>query len=990
LCNVLAGEEKCVASASGESVTTDVHVLNVPFFGNSSLGYVNIVDTPGLKDTKGQAADEAQWGKVVEVLTTRIKQAHALVLVINGNVRVTEDILGAIRLLREAFGRDLWRALRIVVTRVGWDYHGREDAEDQAAGAERFRGLMLKVEEAVGGVLPPLPPVGLAALGEPPGPSVDAATRARIATLPVYGVDMRPEVVTASRRPRTLRTKRCGLLQDMSLGQLVTLDAQLREWCLNEGAASFDDCIDDNPSLEDLEEGRWFQWGSHFGGLSLGVLDSLRRDILATDEAVDLKPGQVGGDSRLIRLELKTHSDGLAMDEMRLKIFKGMQLKQAMDQSVYTNHFVKVLSQVEPPNGWIEDITLYSGNLELGTDNQLQHEVEDILNAPEDLAQSVLTARVRFRPGPPPQRLDPHLLKLCIARSDVLAALAMMRDGLTSAPQLAMMQDLEQALPRTKQHGAVFRDLLALREEERKSFRGTEEFTKQLKDQSEVRSEHLKQIQIAQQELKPWVEEVNGEAKDRAKVSEEGRQLAVQKTRAMLDAVKLDFLAVPAQIPDSASAPELVAFIQRLEQDFKAAGDNVERDPLGADELIWNSRVLKGMVLSPFNLQPTAQDMAQVREIPNVQSLLTPSEQRIEQYEEMYRSDTSAKYASAARAAGGESFCISASLSGAEMCNYGVGAFHAAAKTARGLEESKEEESQKSAQTSSYKVRRHHYYPQQLLQLDLRVLGLTGSVVQWIAQIIVQDERQWPKEIKQFFDVHGTHICPSVELGGVWTQEAVFYKAKVFDDQKVKRAMADCLDFDMHGGGGFFGGMGFGSVSSAASVSTCKASSAAETDELLDISTSTRISQACQSNLLQCPSSKENFGRAMTFNANWVAIDRKLPRCVPVWALVVRPHDMEEVVGAAAELAAVDRQATQHAVRRFAEKAEKVWHWTVLNLNWFCRTLEPSLANDTGASAKHSWAGDIWQRTSASSASCGSAWTRSAPGRSRSRKNARP
>jgi len=242
LANFLTGNATLFATGdSGTSVTKEAQVERGFFFNNPTLGTVEVVDTPGLQDTEGVVADKIQWDKVVEKLTKVVKQAHALVLVLSGPAigRWTNEVTKAMKQLRVSFGQDFWRSLYIIVTRAKLS----SDTEEEI---RRTRKFMLQTEEQIVGV-----------------GYVNAAIREKIEKLPVYRLDMDPNLLDEQKRRRTFTIKRARDLVGFSLGEVIQLDQELKAECSRNGFAYFDDWSAEDEKLEDklVDRRGIFSWG---------------------------------------------------------------------------------------------------------------------------------------------------------------------------------------------------------------------------------------------------------------------------------------------------------------------------------------------------------------------------------------------------------------------------------------------------------------------------------------------------------------------------------------------------------------------------------------------------------------------------------------------------------------------------------------------------------------------------------------------------------
>jgi len=250
---------------------------------------------------------------------------------------------------------------------------------------------------------------------------------------------------------------------------------------------------------------------------------------------------------------------------------------------------------------------------------------------------------------------------------------------------------------------------------------------------------------------------------------------------------------------------------------------------------------------------------------------------------------------------------------------------------AQASENEKEENGKERSEESTYFMTRDHLFPMASLQLDNHLLRLSQTLFQRIVCIMKKDAAHQVKAIRDLFQAHGTHYCPSVELGGVWTQEAKFMEKRGFSEGQVRSSISKCFDASAKGGFGFFGVAGFGAGAAAGESQSCGATGEGEG------TSSQELARRCFPHLKECPGSDTDFNSAMHTNGNWAVIDRNMPQCVPVWDAIQREHG--ELANTLEAEGGMDEQRARAAVDEFRVLAEKVWHLHVLDLPGICRSL---------------------------------------------------
>merc|ERR1719436_342047 len=153
--------------------------------------------------------------------------------------------------------------------------------------------------------------------------------------------------------------------------------------------------------------------------------------------------------------------------------------------------------------------------------------------------------------------------------------------------------------------------------------------------------------------------------------------------------------------------------------------------------------------------------------------------------------------------------------------------------------------------------------------------------------------------------------------------------------------MSKCFESEMKGGGGFFGSMGFGGASAAASAHSCDTSSENEATQNKEIMSSTIISRQCMSNARKCPAADKTFIAGLQASSNWAVIDRKMQKCVSIWDALRRDRHEKEVVAVLAE-ANIDKDKALQLIERFGDTANKIWHLRVLKLPELCIASKPA------------------------------------------------
>mmetsp|Transcript_2219 Transcript_2219/g.5492 ORF Transcript_2219/g.5492 Transcript_2219/m.5492 type:complete len:1164 (-) Transcript_2219:203-3694(-) len=931
LANYLAGKDDVfIAGDAGHGVTKDVKLVEIPFFGKPELGMVRLVDTPGLMDPDGFAKDMEQWQAVCESLRSTVQTATALVLVLNGaQTRHTEDVRRVIKQIRESFGKDFWRFLRVVVTRVKWD-----SVKQQAEG-DKKRELFLDVETSVAGQ-------GL----------LDPAVKKQISNLPIIGVNLEPDLMYDDLREYEFEAKDADELEGYSLGEIIRLDADLQAKCREEGYSSFREWKRNVKGLKKMFKGwhlqQMYQWGTSWGSNNIGRLEDLRHGLCRQETVLELQPTSLTGETHRILINAVT-IDGLELGSARYVLAADSTVGRIVEQAVRPMRRIRTLHSMPSPKGadsevrgWIKDITLFSGRQELITDRQLQEEVRQMLNPPKGASPpSELRALVEWADNSPPRNLDPKLLRICIEQEDMKAADSMVKDRLTQASQLAFAEGLEshslhKLFPKTAKHGAVWSKLKALALQEKNAVRSSKPFQQVLEEQKEKRDVMTEKILHTRDELQPFLDEMKVLASQEAEESAtKGREI-VMRAKNQLESVRAsDVIRVPTEIPSSVS--ELASFMRGVEQNLESVGMNLGGEVLGVDDLIYKSRVLKGVYLS---VEPklSANDMMQLMEVPKPNHILGHASKPGGPTDMVHRSQTSLSKARELREKGGESFSASGSAGGVLITKAGIGAMHLAAKIAEASESEKDASSRGRTETATYFMTRDYSFPMASLQLDNSVLRLSQTVFEQVATVMQMDRSYWVVEINNLFQVYGTHYCPSVELGGVWTQEAEFREQRGFSEGQVRSTISKCFDFDIEGSGGFFSLVGFGRMSAAGGKQLCQASGDGTSSQEQDLIRDTRLSRRCFPQLAQCPASDRDFNSAMQANGNWAVIDRNMPQCVPIWDAVKR-----ERVGLAAALTdtdGIDMADALAVVDQFRDMAQKIWHVYVLNLPQMCKSLD--------------------------------------------------
>lgn len=87
---------------------SEVEHASGPWFGDTSLGNLTVVDTPGFHDTAGESMDAMNWAKTVAAIR-RLRAVDAIVLVVERTFRADTFAEQAIRQLRASFGIEIWR-----------------------------------------------------------------------------------------------------------------------------------------------------------------------------------------------------------------------------------------------------------------------------------------------------------------------------------------------------------------------------------------------------------------------------------------------------------------------------------------------------------------------------------------------------------------------------------------------------------------------------------------------------------------------------------------------------------------------------------------------------------------------------------------------------------------------------------------------------------------------------------------------------------------
>merc|ERR1719188_831597 len=99
----------------------------------------------------------------------------------------------------------------------------------------------------------------------------------------------------------------------------------------------------------------------------------------------------------------------------------------------------------------------------------------------------------------------------------------MVKDHLNSADQLTFISDMGRNMPKTSEHGAVFRELKDVQSTKVEQFRKSEANQQLVNAQKEEQNGFIKKIENIRAQVQPFIDEMSAEADSRAQEAAELR-----------------------------------------------------------------------------------------------------------------------------------------------------------------------------------------------------------------------------------------------------------------------------------------------------------------------------------------------------------------------------------------------------------------------------------------------------------------------------------
>jgi hypothetical protein len=420
----------------------------------------------------------------------------------------------------------------------------------------------------------------------------------------------------------------------------------------------------------------------------------------------------------------------------------------------------------------------------------------------------------------------------------------------------------------------------------------------------------MEMLQAAQAAAQEKAQKIRQELEAKTAQIHKDTQMAADQRAAALQEALNNFQAQAAD-----ADKEMQHGQQQLDDLLSRRGNaQIVGTTLTIDNLVQQLAIFRGLVVSPSSAHDSVAGMVAtwkhglLDKLPGMEhSLLTKSDQLDYEVSMSFSDITTAARATRLMTSLGESaasaFSMSASVAGFVGGGVGAGAFDAAGSDAQASRQDQNTEGRYSATMADFYKQRYLIVPIFEMKLDRQFLEASPALREDLDNLkrvcksydsLGASSFTCRREMRRLFEIYGTHICPSVTVGGTYTSQAEVHSIKhmtaVEMDNVASKAMQSATSASATVV--FASTWVAGSITGGFSGYLSSDQSAGEkTDERQQ--TQQFTSQVSfQSRGGQGGLDPNHWRQSLEHNSNWALTDRNIDRCIPLWSWLVDEEDM--------------------------------------------------------------------------------------------------